>query len=316
MCRSFSQRLAALGAVLVLAGVLATSAAAWNRPTHMVTGAIAYQDLAARDANTAANLVALLEQHPAFRSRWKSRLQGLDAEQRAERLFMLAARWADDIRDDEDFQRYHRTRWHFVNLPYKPPGEPASVRTRDPYDENILAALDANLRTLSSARDPEERAVALSWLLHLVGDIHQPLHVVQFFSRQFPDGDKGGNEMYVRVHSRTRTTNLHALWDGLVLRRDDYRDASRLASELRRGYRRPQLDELGSDPRAWNTWARRESLPLAREAAYQEGALSVSRDRDRGTRLPSGYLDAATAIAERRVALAGYRLADLLASID
>lgn len=315
MCCSPTLRLVVLG-FLVLAGSLATPAAAWNRPTHMVTGAIAYQELAERDPATAANLVALLEQHPAYLSRWKSRLQGLDAQQRAERLFMLAARWPDDIRDDGDFQRYHRTRWHFVNLPYKPPGEPASLRTREPYDENILAALDANLRTLSSARDPADGAVALSWLLHLVGDIHQPLHVVQFFSRQFPDGDRGGNEMHVRTHSRTRTTNLHALWDGLILRRDEYRDASQLATELRRSYKRQQLDELGSDPRAWKSWAQHESLPLAREAAYLEGELEVSRDRDHGTRLPSGYLDSATAIAKRRVALAGYRLADLLASID
>ena len=45
----------------------------------------------------------------------------------------------------------------------------------------------------------EEKAIYLTWLMHLVGDIHQPLHCAAVFSEQFPNGDKGGNDAFIRI---------------------------------------------------------------------------------------------------------------------
>ena len=47
----------------------------------------------------------------------------------------------------------------------------------------------------------EEKAIYLTWLMHLVGDIHQPLHCTAVFREQFPNGDKGGNDAFVRIRT-------------------------------------------------------------------------------------------------------------------
>ena len=80
---------------------------------------------------------------------------------------MQAARWADDIRTNDKQQ--HRALWHYINWPFKPEGQPASVQTRDPDRVNILTAMAENER-----RAIQRRAIALAWLFHLVGDIHNP----------------------------------------------------------------------------------------------------------------------------------------------
>jgi len=72
----------------------------------------------------------------------------------------------DDTRIRDEAQ--NRPPWHYINLPFKPEGQPASVRTRDPEPVNILTALTEN----ESESDAERKAIALAWLFHLVGDIH------------------------------------------------------------------------------------------------------------------------------------------------
>jgi hypothetical protein len=52
----------------------------------------------------------------------------------------------------------------------------------------------------------------LRFLIHLVGDIHQPLHTVVLYTKQFPQGDMGGNKFYV-LFPNTTVTTLHMAWD-------------------------------------------------------------------------------------------------------
>src|SRR5205814_8107842 len=59
-----------------------------------------------------------------------------------------------------------------------------------------------------------DKAVALAWLEHLVGDIHQPLHACSRFSPAYPKGDRGGNLFMVKYHGNI--TNLHLFWDELL----------------------------------------------------------------------------------------------------
>jgi hypothetical protein len=87
-------------------------------------------------------------------------------------LFMLAARWADDIRTLEKAES--RLPWHYVDFPFKPEGEPANIHIMQPPQENILTAIALNERILRSGSDPTKRGIALSWLFHLMGDIHPP----------------------------------------------------------------------------------------------------------------------------------------------
>jgi hypothetical protein len=184
-CRSRPRKDHLLGRGL-LAGILlvlmaVSSARAWNKAGHMVSGAIAYADLKQASPETLARVIALLKMHPHFATKWAPRLAQLhlSPEEQELYLFMLAARWPDDMRGDAAF---HHGAWHYINLPYKPEGQPASVQTVDPQAENILQAYQTNLDILGSTAPASAKAVALCWIFHLIGDVHQPLHTITLFT--------------------------------------------------------------------------------------------------------------------------------------
>ena len=162
-------------------------------------------------------MVALLKTHPHFETKWKPKLTQLFVapDERDVLLFMLAARWPDDIRGETAF---HHGAWHYINFPYKPAEQPGSVQTVEPPPENVLSAYQANLDIVRGTT-PGDRAVALCWLFHLIGDVHQPLHTVALFTTQFPvpEGDRGGTRFYIRVTPANRTISLHEFWDDLIL---------------------------------------------------------------------------------------------------
>jgi hypothetical protein len=115
------------------------------------------------------------------------------------------AAWADDIRSSQPETRG----WHFVDIPLS---ADAYVPERDCEGEACaIAKIEAFSRELA---DPtvsrEQRLTALKFLVHFVGDLHQPLHCID-------DNDHGGNELEVRVSGRLRKTDLHTVWDSLVL---------------------------------------------------------------------------------------------------
>ncbi len=298
--------------VLFLGAPLQT--AAWNKAGHMVSGAIAYRELETTDAQALARVLDLLRQHPEYETRWAPQLNQpfIPAPERDLYLFMLAARWSDDVRNDEEFDE---PTWHYVNLPFKPPGQPASVESRDPASVNILSAFAHRLDTVRRDAAAAERAVALGWIFHLVGDVHQPLHTTCLFTTDFPEGDRGGTRFYIRARPGARTIHLHKLWDDLILGTQRFRDVRNTAIELRARpeHRREALPELAETD--FDRWARLESLMLAKEYVYRSGKLRGSTDESRGEVLPSGYTKEAEPLAERRLVLAGYRLADLLSEI-
>jgi S1/P1 Nuclease len=127
---------------------------------------------------------------------------------------MQPARWADDIRTRDKPQ--NRPPWHYVNLPFKPEGQPANVQIREPEPLNILTAMAENKSVVRNGNDAERKAIALAWLFHLVGDIHQPLHTAQLFTVDYPQGDRGGNEICVRVTEGGQPMDLHRFWDGVI----------------------------------------------------------------------------------------------------
>ena len=73
-----------------------------------------------------------------------------------------------------------------------------------------------NQRIVVNENDAERKAIALAWLFHLVGDVHQPLHTAQVFTTDDPKGDRGGNEICVRVTQAGQPIDLHRFWDGVI----------------------------------------------------------------------------------------------------
>jgi hypothetical protein len=187
---------------------------------------------------------------------------------------------------------------------------------------NILTAMAENGNVVRNENDLERRAIALSWLFHLVGDIHQPLHTAQLFTVDYPTGDRGGNQICVRVRQARRPMDLHRFWDGVITSSGDLTRLRNAATEMRNrpGFARSQLTELGSTKA--DTWAE-ESYDIATKVAYQNGRLTASpRGGNKNCTmvaaapvLPVGYVVSARRIADRRIMLAGYRLANLLARL-
>jgi S1/P1 Nuclease len=168
----------------------------------MLSAAIAYQVLQQENPATIEKVKAVLEKHPWYANQWQARFQDVTVADRDLVLFMQAARWADDIRTQERAQ--NRPSWHYINLPFKPEGQPPNVQIREPDPVNILTALAENVSMVKNESDPERKAIAIAWLFHLVGDVHQPLHTGQLFTVDYPKGDRGGNEICVRVTGANR----------------------------------------------------------------------------------------------------------------
>ena len=297
---------------LVLLVVLPGAGAAWNRAGHMVSGAIAYSELTQASATALARVVDLLKAHPDFPTKWTAEMAKpfVPPAERDLYLFMLAARWPDNIRDT---QRYDRPPWHYINRPLLPVGVPTTVPPVDPTAVHIRSAYAMNLAILQSAAPNSERAVALCWLLHLIGDVHQPLHTVTFVTPQFPapQGDRGGTRFFIRVRADRSTISLHEFWDGLVLGSSRFQTVRNTATalRLRPAHARGQLAELAQPQFA--QWEQ-ESFELAHAHAYRNGTLPGSADSNNGVVLPADYAPTVKPMGERRIILAGYRVADVL----
>ncbi|OJT95138.1 MAG: hypothetical protein BGN82_07565 [Alphaproteobacteria bacterium 65-7] len=196
--------------------------------------------------------------------------------------------WADEIRD----RRPETSRWHYVNIPLNAPGY---VAVRDcPAGNCVVAQIAAAQRRLADRDLPTpRRAEALRFLIHLVGDIHQPLHAAD-------DKDRGGNA--IRVMLGGKRTTLHGVWDGEIVRMLGP-DSGRAAAAIARNTSEAQRNAWrGGDPAAWAN----DSLAVARREVYR----IVNGRRD--LRLNRAYLESQRGTVQVQMAKAGLRLAWML----
>ncbi|HEV7406221.1 MAG TPA: S1/P1 nuclease [Chthoniobacteraceae bacterium] len=292
-------------ALLLLVWLSAGSALAWNKAGHMTTGAIAYRELKAADPAALAKVLAALRLHPQYAQYWQKQVEEMPGEDGEMMLFMLAARWPDDVRGRPE---YHRDVWHYINYPYRPP----ATTTAKPEGDNVVDELEKNRGLVKTGADAGARAIALCWVMHLTGDVHQPLHVTALFNDAFPNGDRGGTAFFIKPEEGG-TISLHSLWDGLVIGSDRFQAVRNTATELvnrpelARGKFKAELAETSVE-----TWALKESFPLAIKEVYRDGTLKAGLSKGSGAPLPPGYLEQAKPVAERQLVLAGYRLAATL----
>jgi hypothetical protein len=312
--------------VAVVASILvavAPLARAWNATGHQVVAEVAWRNMTPA---VRAKVLELLKQHPHFERRLAPTEPDTEPVDYALRVFQHAATWPDMMRSARpDEKTFHHPLWHYIDYPIIAEGTDKSTLTlppvgetleEDKLPENVLQALEWNLAKLKDANAPAaERAVALAWIEHLVGDVHQPLHAASFFSADYPRGDKGGNSFAVKFHGNV--TNLHSLWDEMLGGYMSARLVDAVADKVIERYPRASVEKELAVTR-FSDWAG-ESLAMAKELVYAGGKLKgVTKEKsvaDKGEttpELPEGYDEAARNAARRRVALAGYRLADLL----
>ena len=241
--------------------LVALPAAAWGPRGHAIVA-----DLAARQLSPPARAEV-------------ERLLG--AEARA--ALVANATWADEMKSWPGYGRAGPL--HYVNFPR---GTCAYDATRDCRGGRCVVAAIARFRAVLASDAPDaERRDALRWLIHLVGDVHQPLHATW-------GDDRGGNTVQLRF--RGEGTNLHALLDSGLLR------TRGLAA-------RAYADAIAPAP---GTTPAEQYAPGA-EAAWAEGSCELGRDSYPARRqVDQEYVDRWRPILERRLVTAASRLAALL----
>ena len=196
------------------------------------------------------------------------------------------ASWADELRKE---QAGANGRWHYVNFLG---GDCDYVPPRDcPNGQCVVAAINRNFLVLSDRTRPDaERRDALKYLVHFVGDVHQPLHAT---SRK----DKGGNDHQVSLDGKG--SNLHSVWDRALLASRGL-DARAYAQALAKSPALPADPSARSDRPAVE-WAL-ESCRIVRDG----GLYPPTR------RIDPSYLQAHRPQAELRLRQAGARLAAMI----
>ena len=292
-------------AALVTAALLALPASArWDAAGHRTVAAIAWEHMTPR---ARARAVELLLHGPALANFGSLRPADGSEAARDRALFLNAATWADLVRNrDQAWHVYHHATWHYADFYWDAEnGRPHDIPNTGPDSLNAaerIVALGATLAD-SSAADTT-RAVALAWVVHLVGDIHQPLHSSSRVTpaEPLPKGDAGGNTFHL-----DNNRNLHAYWDRILdeaVASEPGEDSIGYASRIAR-----QIDRVAGTPAAGTDalgWAH-EALRLAQTVVY----AGVSR----GSAPSAAYQAEALKVSEGQIALAGHRLAALLNAV-
>lgn len=240
--------------------------------------------------------------------------------------------WMDDLRHGDPALPGHGLflTWHYIDIGIEPGDPLPSFQPGDDneYHGNAVQALKRALVVLQGGTDPyvKNRAIACALIMHLVGDIHQPLHASTHYFRTaggWLHHDAGGNKEYVvNGPPDDPRFNLHAFWDsawrasfdpatGDVVLDQQYRDngthdPTAIQSAAREIASLPPPQE-NLEPR-FDQWAR-ESNQLAQNFVYREITATESK---KYCRLSSGYVFRAHDLARQRLLLAASRLAVLL----
>lgn len=262
------KRILALAALLLL---IAAPAHAWGPRGHRLVGHVAEAGLtpAAR-----AEVEALLagEKDPEKRS-----LAGIST-------------WADELRGSDPDLGRRSARWHYVNI-----GEHGCryQRERDcPGGRDcVVEAINDQAAILADrSRGNAERLQALKFVVHFVGDVHQPMHAGHAH-------DRGGNSTQVNLRDGSRDgfgTNLHALWDSGLFRNLRENEQEHLANLPKP---RAQVDLQPAPGR----WAEESCRVVIAQGVEEPGA-----------KINSDYVDRWRPVAEERIVIGGERLAALL----
>jgi hypothetical protein len=289
----------------------AQTAGAWSRQGHMLTAAIAYEELAAHDPQVLAKIDELMAKHPD-RAVFEV-VGGPKNDVRVRRVFLEMARWPDDIRTTP----FDHPTWHYAGRPVIDKQHPPSPLPPDVTSGSAAEAYALNLRTAGDkGASPAERAVSLCWVMHLIGDIHQPLHSADEYTTAMPNGDRGGNLQFIREPRSGEFMNLHAYWDGIVRNNGEVPEVTEQAHSLAARLPRsqfPQLKDSAAGAAASAVWAS-EAYQIARKVAYPS-TLETGAELEEGKVLSDAYVAESTAAGERQIVLAGYRMADVLRSL-
>ena len=262
----------------LILSLFSSMALAWNGTGHRLIAQIAYDYL-----------------NPQAKSMCSDYLR-LDSNSSLESKFVATSTWLDSVRKAT---RYHLDPLHYIDIPFSTDGtELPKIKAM-----NALTAIQRAVKVLSSTQEvsPFIKDFHLRVLLHVVGDIHQPLHTVTKVSHDLPQGDQGGNLFILAANPVGG--NLHQYWDNgggaLLLTKSSGIQA--MAKELEAKWPCDINARLGK-PKQWI----KQSNRIAKRTVYK---LHPHTSPNRVYQLK------AQKIAKRQIALGGCRLAKMLNQI-
>jgi len=270
----------------------------WGAGGHMMTAFIGFKRLNPKAKARAMELLAIKINPAEVTAKSKD--------------FVNAAHWADDLRPFTVFDSFKEL--HFIDTPFATDGT-ALPEVPTP---NIVTALEENVNVLKTSTDKNAQAQALRFIIHFVGDIHQPLHCATRVDSAHSDGDRGGNQVSIKVpgaKGKLKATNLHSYWDGGIASFPptgaNFKPPAlglipAAAAKATAGNPDTAADLNLDNPFNFAAWAD-ESTTLAKDVAYK-GIRNGSRPN-------AAYRTRSLKVARQRVAWGGYRLAALLNAI-
>ena len=270
----------------------------WGAGGHMMVAKIAFDRLNPR-AKAQANMLLKLPINPAGISRKSPN-------------FINAAHWADDLRPVAEFDPFKEL--HFIDTPFATDG----TTLPELPTPNIVTALEDQVNILRTSTDKNAQAQALRFIIHFVGDIHQPLHCATRVDSTHPDGDRGGNLVKITImgaNGKKKSTNLHSYWDGGLttfpptganFAPPPLGSIPAAATKAKTGNPDTAAGLNLNDPTNYQSWAD-ESFELAKDVVYK-GIKNNGKPT-------AAYNTRGIKTARTRVAWGGYRLAALLNSI-
>ncbi len=299
----------------------------WNDAGHMLASTFAFEQLSPQ---LRLKYINILKQHPRFQQDFVAlkpavfRERNLDADDTW--IFAFAATWPDlsrhfgHVKNTKEravlVEKYARSFWHYVNHPvYLGPKDEQALHIKPPVlgikpvpalmTMNIVQALYfVELKVRNRNLPVTDKAVYLCWWLHLMGDLHQPLHNVSLFAkRNLSGGDRGGNA--IRVGKKR---NLHSVWDGALAQGlSDWPALVNNRTIESRAYIHTRDGE--SNYVGWS----RESAQVAKQKIYTKAVREVIRKRGRLQKTTALQNDLRAAIALDQASLAAKRMSLLLA---
>jgi len=290
-----------LGSFALILLLLPAFSGAWNKTGHFVVASIAYDLLL---PNTKMQVDAILSRHPDF-PMW---VQGVPAAKKGKAAFIKASGWPDDIKTDSRFfdpgdpqtpeipglppgSNKRNRDWHYTNIPFTMDDTPL----KPPAPTNVVTKLQ---EFQSIAMFPKQmQTYALPWIIHLAGDIHQPLHAVALFRHDLTNGDSGGNDIEMKGGG-----SLHSYWDGRV--GGSLSDAFISQTAATATTRNPKPAQVSFDPAVW-------VLDSVKQRYFVYSFIGEGTHQDQAA-VSVNYATNAKLLALEQTASAGYRLAEFL----
>jgi len=312
------------GICSVLLALLPPSLMAWGGIGHMTVAYVAYQRLTPA---TKARVRDLLKLNPDY-ANWEKQIPaGTSPHEHDRMIFMIAAVWADDIKGETQYSDdgtdggntpggatssqnigysdlLRHKYWHFVDTPFSA-DQTALPAVPVPNAQTQIVAFRA---VLASSQPDELKSYDLVWLLHLVGDVHQPLHTVTRVTSFAPKGDAGGNGVKLFGDA---VSNLHSYWDDLPgfeckFCSDKIQCVNRATVLGKTLHPAAAKSGRNTDTATWI----RESFEYARTKVYRD---PIGAEDQPYTVVPgSTYERQAYELANKRLEVAGERLAQIL----